>query len=280
MKRAAIVLHSDNANRIAFWILGKPHQVGSINLQLDGEDYEIIMFEVPYAKDDKQKAKQRKTIDKFLKEEDVQYILYTDEADQKLERIWSTVKIIRILEEIGSITGECLLNQSFGIISKELDPILLEAISREASSMMVLKAEQDRSIMEEMHKKIITETGLSMAFISDAKYLIKQSRVIILDDSEAADEYKGVLPYPPINVKETLLLPAMKDYCDSNSLEIRYAEEIGKLIAKIMSAKDLREITCYYPNIHLSKEYEHELREKGILTNLKKSNKILTIQRC
>ncbi|SHJ09101.1 hypothetical protein [Lutispora thermophila] len=273
MKRAAIVVHSHNANRIMFWVLGKPRQIGSINVLLGGEEYHISIFEIPYVKDDKHKEKQRAITDKFLKEEDIKYILYADEVDEELERIWATVKIIRILEEIGSVVEEYFLNKSFGIIGKKPDTILLEALSREASSIIVLNEGQDVSLMEELHKKIITETGLSIAFISDASYLINQSRIIILESSDEVEKYKRILPYPPLCVKETLVMPKVKDEYNSNTLEIKYAEEIGKLIAKIISEKNIREITCYYPNIYF-------LKENGILTNLKKSNKILTIQKC
>lgn len=206
MKKAALILYGDSTNKIMFWILGRPYDIGNINIELDGETYEIFIFEIPYTKDIKHKTRQRKLVDRFLREQGIQSVFYIDDVDEELESIWSAVKITKAIEEIGTILGECIFNKNFGIISENMDPILIETISAEASSIMILKMEQDKSIMEELHKKIIKEMGLSIAFVNDIKHLIKQSEVIIWENSELGKRYKNLFPSLIIHEKGILLL--------------------------------------------------------------------------
>lgn len=280
MKKAALILYGDSTNKIMFWILGRPYDIGNINIELDGETYEIFIFEIPYTKDIKHKTRQRKLVDRFLREQGIQSVFYIDDVDEELESIWSAVKITKAIEEIGTILGECIFNKNFGIISENMDPILIETISAEASSIMILKMEQDKSIMEELHKKIIKEMGLSIAFVNDIKHLIKQSEVIIWESSELGKRYKNLFPSLIIHEKGILLLTKIIKDFDLDDLKIKYSEEIGKLIIKLSSKRNVSQIASYFPHVHFYNEQGEELEKGWIGRQLKRNNIILTIQKC
>ncbi|MGI5998558.1 MAG: hypothetical protein ACOX89_07850 [Lutispora sp.] len=280
MKKAALILYGDSTNKIMFWILGRPYDIGNINIELDGETYEIFIFEIPYTKDIKHKTRQRKLVDRFLREQGIQSVFYIDDVDEELESIWSAVKITKAIEEIGTILGECIFNKNFGIISENMDPILIETISAEASSIMILKMEQDKSIMEELHKKIIKEMGLSIAFVNDIKHLIKQSEVIIWENSELGKRYKNLFPSLIIHEKGILLLTKIIKDFDLDDLKIKYSEEIGKLIIKLSSKRNVSQIASYFPHVHFYNEQGEELEKGWIGRQLKRNNIILTIQKC
>lgn len=280
MKKAALILYGDSTNKIMFWILGRPYDIGNINIELDGETYEIFIFEIPYTKDIKHKTRQRKLVDRFLREQGIQSVFYIDDVDEELESIWSAVKITKAIEEIGTILGECIFNKNFGIISENMDPILIETISAEASSIMILKMEQDKSIMEELHKKIIKEMGLSIAFVNYIKHLIKQSEVIIWESSELGKRYKNLFPSLIIHEKGILLLTKIIKDFDLDDLKIKYSEEIGKLIIKLSSKRNVSQIASYFPHVHFYNEQGEELEKGWIGRQLKRNNIILTIQKC
>jgi hypothetical protein len=140
--------------------------------------------------------------------------------------------------------------------------------------------EQDKSIMEELHKKIIKEMGLSIAFVNDIKHLIKQSEVIIWENSELGKRYKNLFPSLIIHEKGILLLTKIIKDFDLDDLKIKYSEEIGKLIIKLSSKRNVSQIASYFPHVHFYNEQGEELEKGWIGRQLKRNNIILTIQKC
>jgi len=280
MKKAALILYGDGTNRLSFLGFGKPHNIGNVNVELDGENYELFLLEIPYSKDLRHKARQIKLVNRFAREHDMQFICYIDDMDKELASIWSTVKIIKAIEEIEVILREDIFCKNFGIISENIDSNLVEALSREASSLMIMTMEQDKTAMEELHKKIITETGLSIAFANDIKHLIEQSEVIVWQNSEAAKRYINLLPDTIIHEKGIIVLPNIIEGFELDDLKIKYSEEIGKLIIKLLHKSNIWEIASCFPHVHFYNEQGKELEKGWIGRQLRRNNKILTIQKC
>jgi len=280
MKKAALILYGNNTNRLSFMGFGKPHKIGNVNVELDGEKYELFLLEIPYTKDLRHKARQIKLVNRFAREQEVQYIYYIDDMDKELESIWSTVKIIKAIEDIETISEECIFNKRFGIISENIDSNLVEALSREASSLTILKIKQDKPDMEELHKKIIIETGLSIAFVNDVQNLIDQSDVIIWQNSEVSERYINLLPDTIIREKGIIVLSRIIKDFELADLKIKYSNEIGKLIIKLLSKRNIWEIASCFPSVHFYNEQGEELEKEWIRRQLKRNNKILTIQKC
>ena len=97
MKRAAIIGYGENSGKIKFWLLGKPSEIGRINIEIGGEAYEIFIFEVPHTKEIKHKIKEKRIIHKFCGENNIQFVFPVDEMDEKLNSIWLSIKILCIL---------------------------------------------------------------------------------------------------------------------------------------------------------------------------------------
>jgi len=280
MKKAALVLYGNSTSRFSFLGFGKPHKLGNANVELDGENYELFLIEIPNAKDLRHKARQIKLVNRFAREQDIQYISYIDDMDKELESIWSTVKIIKAIEEIENISGECIFNKSFGIISENIDYNLVEALSREASNLTILKIKEDKPAMIELHRKIMIETGLSIAFVNDIKHLIEQSEVIIWQKSGLDKKYYNLLPDTVIHEKGIIVLAKIIKDFDSDDLKIKYSEELGKFIIKLLSKRNIWEIASCFPSVHFFNEQGEELEKGWIGRQLKRNNKILTIQKC
>jgi len=279
MRRAALILYGEQSNKIMFWVLGKPNEIGFIHLNLE-EEYEILILEIPYPKDEKNKAKADKIVNKFLRSNNIEYAFYINQEDKELNSTWHTIKILNIIKEVSRILGVNLFNQSFGIISDRIEHKLIEALSEEAASIMILKSKENEKNMVELYNKIITETGLSLAFVQEIEYLIEQSKTIIWEASSTMEKYNSLLPYPIINSNRILISPKeIKDW-DTGGIELKYSEEIGKFIIMLLSKKSIWDIASCFPYLYFLSEDGETIEKLNKGQYFAKDNKALTIQKC
>lgn len=280
MKRAAIIVYGNNSGRIRFWFLGRPCEIGKLNIEIGGESYEIFIFEVPHTKEIKHKIKEKRIIHKFCGENNIQFVFHVDETDEKLNSIWLSIKILCVLREVGIIRGEDVLSQSFGIISDTLNPILMEAISEEASSIIALKTGSNDASMKELHKKIMEEKGLSIAFVNDIEFLLNQSKIILWDGLIPAERYKNALMSACIDMRRVLILPKHSGPLQPDSVMIRFEDEIAKAIIKFAPDTDIWKTASYFPFVCFLDEQGNPVDKERIRRLFLRSNKALTIQKC
>jgi len=280
MKRAALILYGEQYNKIMFRVLGKPHEIGVIHINLGEEEYEVFMLEIPYPNDEKNKAKADKIVNKFLKSNNIEHALYINQEDEDLNSIWHTIKVLSIIKEASRICGVNLFSESFGIISNRIGSKLIEALSKDAASIMILKKDKDKRNIEELYHKIINETGLSLVFVEEMEYLIEQSKVIICEDSSIMEKYKSLFPHPVIDVNRILISPKEIMDWDTCGIELKYNEEIGKFIIMLLSNKNIWDmVSCFSYLYVLNGEGESALNlsEEYFLAGDKNS---LTILKC
>jgi len=272
MKRAAIIVYGNNSNRLIFWVLGRPYEAGKINMELGKETYELFILEVPNTKENKYKIKQRRIIEKFCGENNIRPLFYIDDKDEELDSIWYSIKILCILREIEIIIGKGVYNRSFGIVTNALNKVLLEAISEEASSILILKTGLDEIAMEELYKKIMQDKGLSIAFVDDVKFLINQSEILLWESKTPIS--------PSINVEKVLLFSQQADHSKPDTILMKYKEEIAKAIIRLASDMNIWEMTSCFPFVYFLDEGGNYLSNEQIRRLLARSNKPLTIQKC
>lgn len=280
MKRAALILYGEQYNKIMFRVLGKPHEIGVIHINLGEEEYEVFMLEIPYPNDEKNKAKADKIVNKFLKSNNIEHALYINQEDEDLNSIWHTVKVLSIIKEASRNSGINLFRESFGIISDCTEHRLIEALSEDAASIMILKSKENERNINELYHKIINETGLSLVFVEEMEYLIEQSKVIICEDSSIMEKYKSLFPYPVVDFNRVLVSPKEIMDWDKYGIELKYNEEIGKFIIMLLSNKNIWDIVSFFPYLYVSNENEESigsLTEEYFFTEDKKN---LTIQKC
>lgn len=269
MKRAAIVTYGYDSNRIMFWVLGKPCELGRIIIELGDEDYELLIFEVPYAKESKYKIKQKRIIERFCGENNIQCAVYADDEDDKIDNFWYVVKLLCVLREIEAINKEAIFSKSFGIVSNTLNQLLLDAISEEASSITILKTGQDQADMEKLHKKIMEEKGLSVVYADDISALISQSRVVLWETSSPMT--------PHISLEKVFILP--KCEMENEALLLKYEQQIGKAVIKLSYDEDVFKIASYFPFVHFIDTQGNPMKKDQVRRAIARSNKILTIQK-
>jgi len=280
MKRVALILYGDQSNKIVFRVLGKPHEIGIIHINLGEEEYEVFIFEIPYPKDEKNKSKADKVVNKFLRTNNIERALYINKEDEELNNMWHTVKVLSIIKEASRNSGINLFRESFGIISDCTEHRLIEALSKDAASIMILKSKENERNINELYYKIINETGLSLVFVEEMEYLIEQSKVVICEDSSIMEKYKSLFPYPVIDFNKTLISPKeIKDW-DTCGIELKYNEEIGKFIIMLLSNKNIWDIVSSFPYLYVLNENKESigiLAEEYFITEDKNS---LTILKC
>lgn len=272
MKRAAIIIYGHDSNKIMFWVLGKLNEIGKIGIELDEEYHELIIFEVPHTIENKYKIKQRRIIERFCRDNNIQSIFYVDDKDEQTENAWYGIKVLCILRELERITGEAISGKSYGIISDTLNWILIDAISGEASSIMILKKDLDQSVMEGLYKKIMAETGLSIAYVDDVKFLISQSRIVLSEGSTP------VLTH--ISLKNVLITPKQIDIIRPDDILMKYEEAIAKTIIKLESNKNILKIASFFPFVYFMNSQGNIMNKEQIRLFLARNNKTLTIQKC
>lgn len=272
MKKAAIIIYGYNSNKIMFWVLGKPFEIGRISIELDEEAYEIVIFEVPHTKENKYKIKLKRIIEKFCGENNIQSIFYADDKDEQLESAWYAIKILCVLREIEIITGEAISGKSYGIVSSSLNQVLIEAISEEASSIMILRKGLDQTAMEKLYKKIMIDKGLSVAYVNDVSFLMNQSRIVLWESSAPVSSN--------ISLGKVLISTQQIDIMKPDDVQIKYEEEIGKIIIKLAYKMNILKIASHFPFVYFLDSQGYIMKREQVCLSLTRSNKPLTIQKC
>lgn len=193
MKRAALVVEGEGFGKSISMLFGKPWQLGKVSFNVNEEEYEIILLEVPYTNNPKAEKKSKDIVEKYCKNMDIQALIYKNTQDDKTDEKLIAIKIVNTLQKIENSKVIDLFKKRFGIILNSLNPMLIDALSIEASSIIIMDQGFDREKTEKLYQEIIRDKGLSIVYTKDLTVLIKKSDIILCENPMIIEIYKDFL---------------------------------------------------------------------------------------
>ena len=229
MNRAAVIIEGKGFDRNLSMLFGKPWQLGRVLFNINDKEYEIIILEVPYINNPKSQNKRKQIVEKYCKNIDIHTLIYKKTKDADIDERLIAIKIICTLRKVENTNKIGIFKKRFGIIFNNLNPLFIEALSIEASSIIILNREFERDKTEKLYEKIIRDTGLSIVYTKDLTVLIEKSDAILCENTGVSKNYKGLLFDKIIlfnDWNKTILLPRPINYVGADSLEVSYNDEI------------------------------------------------------
>lgn len=193
MNRAALVVQGEGFGKSISMFFGKPRQLAKVSYNINGEEYEIILLEVPYTNNPKAEKKSKDIIEKYCKNIGIQTLIYKKPQDDNTDEKLIAIKIMYTLRKVGDSNGIDVLKKRFGIIFNSLNPMLIDALSIEATSIIIADMGLDREKTEKLYQEIIRDKGLSIVYAKDLTVLIEKSDIILCENPIILETYKDLL---------------------------------------------------------------------------------------
>ena len=185
MNRAAILIEGKGFDKNLSMLFKKPRVTGKILIEINKEKYEIIVLQVPCSNNLESLDRNRKIAEKYCHKKGLQHLIYSKVQDLNTKNKLIAIKILCSLRVIENTNRISLFNKRFGIIYNTLNPLLIDALSREALSIIILDQGFDIWGMENLYQKVMRDKGLSIVYTKDIISLIEKSDVIVGENTLA-----------------------------------------------------------------------------------------------
>lgn len=231
MKRAAIITEGKGFGKNISMFFRKPWQLGEVSFNINDEEYEIIILEVPYNNNPKSYNKSKHIVEKYCENRGIHTLLYQKVQDANINEKLTAIKIIYTLQRAEYSKKIDIFKKRFGIIFNSLNPMLIDTLSIEASSIIILDQEFDREKTEKLYQEIIRDKGLSIVYTKDLTALIKKSDIILCENPMILENFKDFLFDKIIlcnDWNKIILLPRSINYLGLDLFEANYYDEIIK----------------------------------------------------
>lgn len=229
MNRAAIVIESKGFDKNLSMIFKKPWIAEKILIEINKEEYEITVLQVPYSNNLESLDRNRKVVEKYCHKKGLQRLIYDKAQELSTKDKLIAIKILCSLIMMENTDRINIFNKRFGIIFNNLNPLIIDALSREASSIIILDQEFDTWEMEKLYQKVIKDKGLSIVYTKDLTSLIEKSDIIIGENTLSIEKHGDLLSRKIIFFNDwdkIKLIPNSLNYQDDSSYDYSYSDDI------------------------------------------------------